>query len=299
MENKLHQTSTYKHYLPASITMPENKKTSILLIGAGGNGSPMLTGIARINHAIVNMGKHPGIALTVMDHDHVTAANVGRQLFSPSDIGRNKAECLVTRINNFFGLKFRALPFMFARSHIDQIKQHRIDMIITAVDNYEARETASLAAKASGAYWLDMGNTANTGQCILGTGQAVKQPTRVKQPCMPHLPTVIDLCPDLKNHAADSGQGPTCSASISDALDKQDLFINTALSTYALSILWDAFRHGCLSHHGVFINLETKRSSPLQVNPQVWKQMGWDPLRDTQRAKATKKPTATTKARAA
>ena len=34
------------------------------------------------------------------DPDIVTEANIGRQLFGPSDLGQNKAQCLVTRINN-------------------------------------------------------------------------------------------------------------------------------------------------------------------------------------------------------
>ena len=32
--------------------------------------------------------------ITVYDSDIVTEANIGRQLFSPSDIGLNKAQCL-------------------------------------------------------------------------------------------------------------------------------------------------------------------------------------------------------------
>jgi hypothetical protein len=59
------------------------------------------------------------------------------------------------------------------------------------------------------------------------------------------------------------------------ALEKQDLFINTAVTTYALSMLWEAFRNGYLTHHGVFLNLDTKRASPMPINPLAWQRTGW------------------------
>ena len=41
------------------------------LIGAGGTGSQMLTALARINHALLNLN-HPGLFITVFDDDRIS-----------------------------------------------------------------------------------------------------------------------------------------------------------------------------------------------------------------------------------
>ena len=59
------------------------------------------------------------------------------------------------------------------------------------------------------------------------------------------------------------------------SLTKQDLFINKAVSTFAMQILWNCIRKGYIEQHGVFINLDTMNVRPLDVNPETWKSMGW------------------------
>ncbi|MFI5294347.1 MAG: PRTRC system ThiF family protein [Thermodesulfovibrionales bacterium] len=279
-------SSNFKHYLPADLVTSGNEAVEILLIGVGGNGGPMITGLARMDFALRALG-HGGLNLRVMDKDIVGPENVGRQLFSPSDISRNKAECLVTRVNHFFGLRWKALPFDFEKHHVDEISKKGVDIVITAVDNVAARELVHKAVKNEPIYHLDMGNTKNVGQCILGTGDYIKQPKNLGD-CIGHLPTVIDLYPNLRKEEAKSYQGPSCG--IREAIERQDLLINTVVSTFALTLLWDAFRNGFLTQHGVFINLQTKRTSPLVINPAVWKGMGWDPAQClTQRKSKPKK----------
>ena len=65
---------------------------------AGGTGSQVATNLARMDMALRALG-HPGLHVTVFDPDTVSEANIGRQLFSESEIGLNKAVALVTRIN--------------------------------------------------------------------------------------------------------------------------------------------------------------------------------------------------------
>ena len=100
-----------RHFLPSTFT---RRKISVLLAGCGGTGSRVLSGLAQIDVALRALG-HPGLTCAVFDADRVSEANIGRQLFSPADIGRYKAEVLCTRINMFFGLSWRAVPMMVTK----------------------------------------------------------------------------------------------------------------------------------------------------------------------------------------
>ena len=69
---------TNAHYPPNYFFSPTHPIT-IALVGAGGNGSLLLARLARLDHALFQMG-HPGLHLTVFDGDTVQPSNVGRQL---------------------------------------------------------------------------------------------------------------------------------------------------------------------------------------------------------------------------
>ena len=57
--------------------------------------------------------------------------------------------------------------------------------------------------------------------------------------------------------------GPSCS--LAEALDKQDLFINSTLAQLGCNILWKMFRNGMIEHQGVFLNLDTLKVNPIAV----------------------------------
>lgn len=223
-----------KHALPTSFL---TRQVNILLVGCGGNGSQMLTGLARLHVALRAIG-HPGIVVKACDPDLVTAANVGRQLFSLADVGLPKASILVHRLNLFYGLDWDAFPRPFSET-----KGTHANMIIGCVDTAAARREIAAASKSL--YWLDLGNDTTTGQVILG-GHG--------------LPTVMDCYPKLKRIKKEDNT-PSCS--LAEALEKQDLFINQAVSTWALHLLWTLFRRGGADHHGYYINLTSGRVTPL------------------------------------
>lgn len=94
------------HYTDKYLLNPYHPVT-VSVIGAGGTGSQVVTGLARMSVALQALG-HPGLHVTVFDPDTVTEANIGRQLFSETELGLNKAVALVTRINRFFGYAWEA-----------------------------------------------------------------------------------------------------------------------------------------------------------------------------------------------
>ncbi len=65
------------------------------------------------------------------------------------------------------------------------------------------------------------------------------------------------------NQAKDEDSGPSCS--LAEALEKQDLFINSTLAQLGCNLLWKMFRHGMLEHRGLYLNLETLTVNPIRV----------------------------------
>lgn len=89
------------HFTDRYLLNPRHPVT-VFVIGAGGTGSQVITNLARMSMALQALG-HPGLHVTVFDPDTVSQSNIGRQLFSETELGLNKAVSLVTRINRFFG----------------------------------------------------------------------------------------------------------------------------------------------------------------------------------------------------
>ena len=85
------------HFTDRYLLNPRHPVT-MFVIGAGGTGSQVITNLARMSMALQALG-HPGLHVTVFDPDTVSQANIGRQLFSETELGLNKAVSLVTRIN--------------------------------------------------------------------------------------------------------------------------------------------------------------------------------------------------------
>ena len=270
------------HFVPEYFLHPVHK-IRVTLVGAGGNGSQMLSSLARINHALRALGE-PGLTVTVYDPDTVEAPNVGRQLFSEGEIGINKAECLVSRFNRIFGLDWTACPKRYDAGH-DPMG----NIIITCVDNVATRlqigqnfrnknitkaETDRYHKTHGGKafneynehytfYWLDLGNAQRTGQAVLGANR-IPQPKSQEYDTVEYLPTAAELLGLSKVKEEDSG--PSCS--MAEALSRQDLFINSALVTLSSSLLWSILTDLAVDTQGVFVNLDSYRAAPIPVKAE-------------------------------
>ena len=254
-----------KHYLHKEMTVADGP-VSVVLVGCGGTGSQILTGLARLHYALYQL-RHPGLHVSVFDGDNVSEANIARQNFSPLDVGRNKAVVSVTKINQFMGLSWKACPFAFDGSRSDDTV--RPSILISAVDSARARTVIGRAARLNPhcLYWLDTGNTKDAGQVILGSLKDIPQPPG--RDAVAVLPTVDELY-DLTK-VKEKVQGPSCS--LAEALEHQDLLVNTIVASWAVQLLWTGFRQGHLENHGCFIDLKSMRVNPLPVEPEAWKRI--------------------------
>ena len=75
------------------------------MIGAGGTGGHIAPHLYRLLYAL----ERP-VQFVICDGDIVEEKNLVRQNFTKADLGLNKAQCLITRVNNFFGNDWKAVP---------------------------------------------------------------------------------------------------------------------------------------------------------------------------------------------
>ena len=255
-----------QHRLPAKLLA---KQVNILLVGAGGTGSRILEKLVCLHRALIAKGHPQGVMVTIVDPDTVSAANIGRQAFYPGDVGCYKADVLVNRANMALGdVRWKSeIAKLDTRSGLEPF-----DLVIGAVDNRAARLAIlrGLENCMSGSrYWLDTGNRSNDGQVVLGEVPSRKRQTDDKE----RLPHIGELYPQLIDPAAeDPDEGPSCS--LAEALEKQSLYINSAVSDFAMNILWNLFTDGQIDTHGAFINLKRMMVTPLRADPSVWERFG-------------------------
>ncbi|MCC9073549.1 PRTRC system ThiF family protein [Flavobacterium sp. F-65] len=259
------------HYADNYLINPTNPIT-INLIGAGGTGSRMLTELARMNHSLIALG-HTGLQVSLYDDDRITQANQGRQLFADTEVGLYKSVALINRTNRFFGTNWKAITEQFSTVNLKSLPNRgKANMYISCIDTVSARfdiakalqdctENSSWERNKS-LYWLDLGNSQNTGQAILSTIGEIRQPKSKLYRTVANLPMVTDEFKELLEAQTENNE-PSCS--LAEALEKQDLFINTTLASMGASLLWKLFREGMTAHRGFFWNLGNFRSEPILV----------------------------------
>lgn len=251
---------------------PTNPVT-INLIGAGGTGSNMVMALAKMNHALIALG-HPGLYVCLYDDDKISEANLGRQLFAETELGLFKSAALINRVNRFFGTSWKAIPSKFKANQLDEFpNEGKANLFISCVDNVSARlgiadilcgvRDAGRYERNKSLYWMDLGNSRQTGQAILSTVAPIEQPLSEKYRTVASLPKVTDEFRLLLEKSDKNDDTPSCS--VAEALTKQDLFINPALANLGASLLWQLLREGMLFNRGFFLNLNDFRTQPLKV----------------------------------
>ena len=60
------------------------------------------------------------------------------------------------------------------------------------------------------------------------------------------------------------------------SLSAQGLFINDVVVRFAAQLLYELFSRGRIAQHGVLLNLDSKRSGPIEVDPLVWRRFGYE-----------------------
>lgn len=245
----------------------------VCVVGAGGTGSHVIQNLAALHYALLGLGHPAGLNVTLVDNDLVSESNVGRQCFFPSDIGQPKSEVLVNRANMGWMTNWKAVVGKVGTN----IRLPSADIVIGCVDNREARK--NIISTFTGCYYLDFGNRKHDGQVVLG--EIPRSWEGVKEDRLPH---VGELFPEAINPELE-GQDDTPSCSLAEALEKQSLFINKALATHGINLLAKLLTKGEIETHGLFLNLESERTSPLPIDPATWERFGFKHVNKRQRKK--------------
>jgi PRTRC genetic system ThiF family protein len=234
---------------PVTLRVPDFQRVYLTLVGCGGTGSHIASGLVAIAQALRD--KSISIEMLFIDPDRVEPKNVGRQLFSSGDIGEAKAEALAGRLNAAFGERI-----MSAVRGIDALDlvtgehtgspQHAVHIVIGAVDNAAARAViADVVKSEQGAlWWLDCGNENHSGQICLGNaGAPGYMRNAIALGLVDRLPAPSVVYPDLigkkgKKETRKQGRRGASCAELT-AAGEQGLMVNRLVAGFALSMLYD------------------------------------------------------------
>ena len=273
IENEIvHENRRTKVHFVDNVLLNPTNPISVNLIGAGGTGSQVLTALARMSHALTELN-HAGLSVRLWDDDVITEANLGRQLFAESELGLHKSVALINRTNRFFGTDWKAETQKFEKDYLNNLPENATASIyISCVDSVKSRfEIAEILNELKidkgyyrnqSKYWMDFGNSQFTGQVLLSTIGNIRQPNSEKYETVESLPFVTEEFGELLKQSETEDDTPSCS--LAEALEKQDLFINSTLAQMGSSLLWNLFRNGLTENRGFFLNLKEFRTQPIK-----------------------------------
>lgn len=228
-------------------TRPElAENINITVIGCGGTGSIILSGLCSIIHSLRSLERKSEINIIAYDGDNVSSANIGRQPFHPAEIGQNKAIALINRLN-MTGLGAQAKAQHFAK----WTPSSQDMLVIGCVDTRKSRRIIKEQLKDFEGYYLDCGNDLHSGQVIVGC----QHPDY-------YLPMPWELCPDL---VSDAPEDNTPSCSLAEALNSQDLMVNRFGATAAMELIWQLLHSNKLEMQGAFFDSKRIKMNPIKI----------------------------------
>lgn len=125
------------HYRQLDFYDPDMHDPNVLIVGAGGIGSPLVMMLTKL-----------GVRrITLMDHDKVSAHNFSTTTFSKDDVGKSKVAA-VGRLVAYFGykIKLRRLAVKFDTTTAKSLeiaqkpKGEKFDVVFSAVDSGQVRK---------------------------------------------------------------------------------------------------------------------------------------------------------------
>jgi PRTRC genetic system ThiF family protein len=230
---------------------PKERIGSIALVGVGGTGSQVARTLARTLYSMKE-ARLETPDLVLVDGDTVEMKNVGRQMFTPADVGQNKATLLAGRFNRALGLSIEALPTFFHRD-LPIATSHHKTLILGCVDNADARRQIARYARQESCIWIDGGNHFDTGQVIIGDAKRDTRLFSLYHDFLVHLPFPDVVMPDLLEDDPPTEDDPASCAELV-AMGEQHLLVNEYVALAMGSLVFSLLYRQPIHHHMVHVS---------------------------------------------
>ena len=230
---------------------PHGQIQRIAIVGCGGTGSQVARSVARMLYDM-QQSRQQTPRLLLIDPDTVEMKNVGRQLFTPADVGQFKAQVLMQRFNLALGLDAVVIP---EAVNVEKHLPERGNLVIGCVDNHLARREL---AKAEGTVWIDAGNHASSGQVVIGNTSDADLLQRNLTPLhgiYRYLPNAARVFPQLLE--PDDTPQPQASCAENVVANTQDLLINDWLAIVVSQYVYKLLHRQPITSHMTYISADS------------------------------------------
>jgi PRTRC genetic system ThiF family protein len=212
----------------------------ITIYGAGGTGSHLAVQLARVNFALLSMGRR-GLDVTVVDSDECGSTTPVRAQLNPYAIGQLKALSLISGLNSAYGTNWKSQQQGFIPTNCD--------FFITCTDTVRSRREIFDSFGDKYKYFIDCGNGDASGQVIMGTSKRLSM-NQKKSKFMYSVPNVFDMFPNIQD------EDTRDSCSVYESIRNQGLFVNSILANLCANMIYEFLTDHALDYHGYFFNME-------------------------------------------
>jgi PRTRC genetic system ThiF family protein len=217
----------------------------VTIVGVGGTGAFLAEDLARLFSA------HFGwrVRLTLVDHDIVEEHNEQRQAFTRRDSGRYKAQVVGERLVRQFPVEvaLSLAPYDHRRDAPRDDRGtagSRLCLLIGCVDNPLARCELARTLRSDGysqpVWWLDLGNSAASGQVLLGNSVRTEDLRGAFDPethtCRA-VPAPSLQAPELLEAPLAALPAPDQDCAAAQAVGDQEPFVNRAIAALGLAMV--------------------------------------------------------------
>lgn len=217
-------------------------EVNIVLVGCGGTGGFLAEALCRL---LIGRSSR----LHLVDPDRVAPHNVARQAFDRRDIGRFKSEVLAERLARRFEreVSYSVLPYdRDLHAKVFEGTSAVLRLIVGCVDNAAARGSIAAtldqpswsARYRNQVWWLDCGNSRNSGQVLLGNMTRAEDLRRAFIPAHQRcraLPAPSLQRPDLLTATPDPRPPMDCAEAVAEG--EQGPTINQVVASIAASFV--------------------------------------------------------------
>lgn len=231
--------------------------TRIVLAGCGGTGAQWARSIARILYDM-RARQMDTPAFEIVDPDVVEPHNVGRQLFTPADVGLFKSQIIAERLGFALGLNIT-----WRSEHFNADRYKNPVVVCGAVDNHVARAEIARMGFYGSPLWIDAGNTSTGGQVIIGNHGGIN-PIDLLSGVTAHLPIPTKIFPSLLE--PDPAPAPDLSCAELIEAGQQHLLINDLMAVVGAQYLYKVLHRQPITSFMTYVDLDTLGMRSLLIN---------------------------------